>query len=421
MKFLELAELFEKLESTSSRNEMTALLAGFITRNRSESEQLAMAAYLFMGRVAPLFVPAEFNYSEKSMLNVMVGIATQLGGEVDITKLRSELGDAGLVAFQLSEKLDGSGKAEGYQVSDLYEQLWKIINTSGSGSIATKSNIAGEILVRLTPVEAKFFARIVSGKMRLGVSVKTFLDAISVALKGDKGMRERLDRCYGVDPDIGWLLYSMLTHGEGGVDGELVVGIPLHSRLVERVKDFDEVFTRLGEEIIFQPKFDGLRCQAHVGVKYVESTMGERVWIEPMKMHSSTAGEGGALGLFAADQSAGDSGVELFSRNLERMTSMFPDVVAELSKHIDEGTVLDCEVIGWDADTRSFLPFQETMSRKRKHGIDAATLDIPVKLFVFDILAYKGKSLLDKDTEERLELLDKLLSEVPARLADCED
>lgn len=412
MKFFELAELFEKLESTAGRNDMTALLAEFITAHKkSDPKELEMAAYLFTGRVAPYFVQAEYNYSEKGLITVMSDQAKSAGSQFDVVKSRSDLGDLGLVAAQLQGSVVLE-KPSSLTVADVYEALWRIISTSGSGSVASKNQVVAELLRKMSPVEAKFLVRIVSGKMRLGVSTKTFLDAVSVVLSGDKSSREQLDRAYGVDPDIGWVLYNALA-GKSEAS-KLVVGIPVHSRLVERVKEFGEVFTRLGDGAIFQPKFDGLRCQAHVGASYSADTMGDRVWVNYMSNLEAIIRNTEAPDLFAKTEENDRSvAVELFSRNLERMSDMFPEVVNELSKYIEPGTVLDGEMIGWDPDTQSFLPFQETMSRKRKHGISEAAVDVPVRYFVFDILAYKGESLVEEDTEKRLEILDRLLKALP--------
>lgn len=409
MKFLELSQLFEQLESTTGRNDMTALLAEFISAHRSSSaEELAMAAYLFTGRVAPGFVPAEYNLSEKSLISVLHGLSSLYTVGLDIVKLRADMGDIGLVAEVLVGKIESKSGGQ-LEVMELYDRLWAIVSASGTGSSSAKMAICTEVMLKLSPVEAKFFARIVSGKMRLGVSTKTLLDALSVTLNGDKGMRTELDSIYGVDPDIGWVIQSVLS-GDLGKSAQVVVGVPLHSRLVERVKDFDEALERLDSELIVQPKFDGLRCQAHVGVKYSGSEVSERVWSHYMIEMGKSRVHGGTL--FDVDKEVGE--VELFSRNLEGMTDMFPEVAEELLKFVPEGTVLDGEVIGWDFSTESFLPFQETMTRKRKHGVSEAAQGVPVKYFIFDIIAYKGESLLDLDTIDRLEKLDQLFKTIPA-------
>ena len=95
------------------------------------------------------------------------------------------------------------------------------------------------------------------------------------------------------------------------------------------------------------------------------------------------------------------------------MSDMFP----ELKKAVDDLKVktLICEgeAIGYDANTDSFLPFQETVKRKRKHGVEKAATEFPLKLFLFDLLYLNGKPLLDESHEERYKKLKKLVKEDP--------
>jgi DNA ligase-1 len=51
------------------------------------------------------------------------------------------------------------------------------------------------------------------------------------------------------------------------------------------------------------------------------------------------------------------------------------------------------------------LPFQETVKRKRKHGIEEAITEFPLKLFIFDILYLNGKELMSETHEHRRDVL----------------
>ena len=54
----------------------------------------------------------------------------------------------------------------------------------------------------------------------------------------------------------------------------------------------------------------------------------------------------------------------------------------------------------------SFLPFQETVKRKRKHGIEAGDgEDFRLQVFIFDLLYLDGKDYLNKRIQERREKL----------------
>ncbi|MDP3733501.1 MAG: ATP-dependent DNA ligase, partial [Candidatus Daviesbacteria bacterium] len=103
--------------------------------------------------------------------------------------------------------------------------------------------------------------------------------------------------------------------------------------------------------------------------------------------------------------------IRLFSRNLEETTPMFPEIAEAAKKQIKAKTaILDCEAIGFNPTSGEFLPFQETTQRRRKYGISDMAKKIPLKAFCFDILYKDGKSLIDLEQTERLEILEKTVS-----------
>lgn len=389
MLFKDFCNILEKVEATASRLEMTALLKDLYLS--LDVEEVQIVSYLLLGRVAPMFVPAEFNFSEKSLLNVYEGHYS------NAQNLRDELGDIGLVAEELS-----SGSGEKVSVRGVYEALWEVVNTIGTGSHQRTSLIVSSVIMSLSPIEAKYFARIVSGKLRLGVSVKTLLDAFSFAIAGDKSVSEELNRAYGVSADLGYIakvVFQDIKKAVGAL-GEVKItpGIPLLSRLVERVKTFDEVFERLGDEVLVQPKFDGLRCQIHKVDGSFDDATSDRLWSS--RLVDETGGE---IGLFGG---ASESSVRLFTRNLEDVTHMFPEIVSATKALPMKSCVLDSEVIGWDQEANTFKSYQETMFRKRKHGVEGASTDTPVKAFVFGIMYKDGKGLTEVDTVKRVEILE---------------
>ncbi|MBI4097731.1 MAG: ATP-dependent DNA ligase, partial [Candidatus Levybacteria bacterium] len=98
--------------------------------------------------------------------------------------------------------------------------------------------------------------------------------------------------------------------------------------------------------------------------------------------------------------------VRMFSRNLEEMTHMFPELIKATLEQVKADTViLDTEALAYNPQSEEFLPFQETTKRRRKHGIEEAALRLPLKAFVFDILYKNGKQLLDEPLTKRLEIL----------------
>ena len=103
--------------------------------------------------------------------------------------------------------------------------------------------------------------------------------------------------------------------------------------------------------------------------------------------------------------------ISIFSRNLESMTHMFPELIEGARLQIKaETAILDAEAMAYNPESEEFLPFQETTKRRRKYNIDALAKTLPLKAFVFDILYKNGEPLLDKPLNERLEILKETIS-----------
>jgi len=391
--FRHIATKFEELEKISSRNDMSKIIAElFISLDVKERQALS---YILQGRVAPLFVVSEFNLSEKSIFKLLSNILSSKGGKYDLKGRRISLGDIGEVVREVTEQLGYESK--GLSLMDVYDSMWKIIRSSGTGSSEKKANIVGELFSKMSPIESKYLARIICGELRLGINAKSVLDAFSNILQGDKSKRELLDRVYGINPDLGYV--STILGAENNISTTILPGVPILPRLVERVGSFEEVFERFEEEFLVQPKYDGLRCQIH---KYDESVQEESslIWRKHLKKESSS-------GLFG--ESSTTKMVKLFTRNLEDVTEMFPEIVEDAMKMKAESFILDSEILGWDHTKNNFLSYQETMQRRRKYGVGEKAKDIPVKAMVFDVLYLNGKDISEFDTEIRIKAISEVV------------
>lgn len=397
-KYIEVCNLFQKLELTQSRNEMSQELAKFLKECNKEEGQIV--SYMIQGRVAPMFVNSEFNYSEKSLIKV---VTNQYN--VNALQMRREYGDIGDVIYEILSKNDNKGGI--YDLSSIYQTLWNIVNTSGSGSILGKNGIVLDCLKNLSPIEGKYFVRTICGELRLGLSVRSLLDVLSFVSVGDKALKPYLEHAYGVCPDIGYIFSNVLNYSEKDVRKNLssiqvTPGVPILSRLVQRVGSFNELSERFTGSVLLQPKFDGLRCQIHKwNNRDLVAAQIDVVWKKYKKEDTLTSPS-----LFE-NEKISDLSVKLFTRNLEDVTEMFPEIVDNTKKIQEESFVLDSEVVGWNYKTNKFMSYQETMQRRRKYSVQIKSTDIPVKSFVFDLLYLNGESLINIDTEKRIEMLEK--------------
>jgi DNA ligase-1 len=166
---------------------------------------------------------------------------------------------------------------------------------------------------------------------------------------------------------------------------KIQAGIPVASMSCEREKTFEKILERMGTAII-QPKYDGLRCQIH----YSKDGFKDEIKL-PKKQEEFFSKK--------------NSNVRLFSRNLESLTDMFPDIAKSLEKFKVKSAILDTEVIGINEKTGEFLPFQETIQRKRKYDVKEVSKSVPVKFFTFDLLYLNGKDLSQLKLGERINKL----------------
>ena len=154
--------------------------------------------------------------------------------------------------------------------------------------------------------------------------------------------------------------------------------------MAERLKNIEEVIEKAGPEVGVERKLDGFRTQIHI-------------WHEKGKSD------------FPREVGLPDTvKVALFSRNLENTTTMFPEIVKAAGELHLKSAILDGETIGFNPKTGKFLPFQETVQRKRKYDIAEFVKKVPLSIFIFDVLYLDGKSLLDLPFKKRRELLEKI-------------
>jgi len=356
MTFSELAEYLERLEKTPSRNTMTEILAGLFCHVRPR--EIGEICYLLQGRTVPLYEAVEFGIADKFMIRA---IAQAYGvSEEDVHKQFKKLGDMGKAAEAMHK---GKGTLT---VSDVFAKLDTLARVGGEGSQEKKIGLLADILCGVDARSARYLARIPLDKLRLGFSDMTILDGLSWMIAGDKSLRPRLEDVYNLRPDIGYLATTVKKDGIAGLAHvHIKVGAPILASLCARLPNADDMIKKMGE-VAVEPKYDGVRCQIH----FTEGT------------------------------------VKTFSRNLENTTGMFPELAGIGKELAADEVILDSEAIGYDAKNGKLIPFQETVTRKRKHGISESAKSIPLKFFVFDILYKDGKELLSMPLSERRKVLE---------------
>ena len=361
MKFLDLASYFESLEATTKRLEMFETLAELF-RN-AQAHEVDKIIYLSQGQLVPSFQGLEMGMSEKLLVRVLAGVT---GCELKkVSENFRRLGDLGKTAEELI-----TGPGRGLAITEVYEQFLRISQTGGEGSVERKINILQGLFSQASAKEAKYIARFVVGRLRLGVGDAAVLEALSLARLGSREHRPRLERAYNLCSDLGLVAKVLFEQGEKGIDEIRVqMGYPIRMALCERSSSAEEIVEKIGRCAV-EVKYDGFRLQVHKQ----------------------------------------GSDVKLFSRNLERTTDMFPEIVEATRQQLAVREVIfEGEAIAYDEATGELHPFQVTMQRKRKHGIPEAAKKFPLKFFAFDLLYVDGVDYTSQPYSVRRGKLESLI------------
>ena len=376
MKFQELAHYFSLIEQESSRTGITRLLAELL--GKASPLEASIICNLSLGQLHPPYIGTQFNVADKNIIKVVAQLLEK--PLADTQALAKTIGDLGLVIQ------DGSWQTEKQlTVEQVYAILQHIESLSGTGSQEEKNNQLYVLLHDLDPNSAKFVIRIVLGKLRMGFSDMTIIDALSWMQVGDKSLKELIEDAYNVSVDIGLIAQTLKEQGIQALEHMAVsVGIPIRPAAAERLPTAAAIIEKIGA-CVAQPKLDGFRLQVHL------------------------------------DKTGAQPKIHFFSRHLQDMSQMFPDLTHEVAKLNVQSVICEGEAIVYDPNTGNFLPFQETVKRKRKHGIEEVMQEFPLQLFLFDILYLNGKDLMEEGHEARRAQLLSLVSDYKGDIIRIDD
>ncbi|MAQ17028.1 MAG: ATP-dependent DNA ligase [Sandaracinus sp.] len=100
----------------------------------------------------------------------------------------------------------------------------------------------------------------------------------------------------------------------------------------------------------------------------------------------------------------------LWSRGEELITERFPEV-AEASAALPEGTVLDGELLAWDAEAARPMPFAQLQKRIGRKKLGPKILrEAPAHFMAYDLLEAEGEDLREVPQGERRARLESLIA-----------
>jgi len=370
MEFSIIAELFEKMENTSKRIELTNILVELL--KKTPKKIIPNVVYLLQGIIRPNFEGVELGVAEKLAIR-----AISKSSGLSIKKIEDDYrncGNLGLTASNILKlKTQTTFTAEKITVERVYETLFKIANLEGKGSQDLKMKYISSLLNDATPLEAKFVLNILLSTLRLGIAENTVMDALAIGFTGKKEYRKQIEDAYNVSSDLGKVSEVIAREGLDGIKKfQISLFSPVRPMLADRIKSEKDATEKMPVEFAAEYKLDGERVQIHK----------------------------------QADK------IILFSRSLENITKYYPDIVENIGNSLDvnEG-IFEAEIVAINENTGEFLPFQELMHRRRKYKLKEAVLQYPITVNFFDVLYFDGKNCLNLKYSERRKILESSVKE----------
>jgi len=377
MLYSKLAELYENLGNTTKRLEKIEILSKFL---EYLSEKDKDTLYLLNGEIYPTYDERKIGISNQLVIKA---ISKASGNSPDkVVQEWKKIGDLGKVAEKLiNTKKQSTLFLKSHLTTDkVIENLRKLPELEGEGTIEKKLILITELLVSASPIEALYIVRTLLGDLRIGIQESTIRESLAKAFfNSDKESSKIIQEAIDHSNDLAkvFLISKKGKISEFDKIG-LEVGKPIKAMLAQKVKNIEEGFKAVGKPCAIEYKYDGFRLIIHKK----------------------------------------DSKIKLFTRKLENVTKQFPEAVEYIQKYVrGESFILDSEAIGYNKKTKEYTPFQAISQRiRRKYNIEKIREELPIEINVFDILYYNGKSLIKEPFEKRTQLIRKIIKETPYKI-----
>jgi DNA ligase-1 len=367
-----LAELCERLEATKKRLLMIDAVADFL--KRLDQEEVEPAVAMILGRPFPRRSQQTLDVSWAKLS----GIIERMAGveRKEFWQAFSKSGDIGSATKAVLENSKTRRQAVLFEraltIVEVRRDFSAIAETSGTGSREKKERLMEALFSLASPVEAKYLIRIFIGEMRTGfhegLMEQTAAKAFDIPLVD-------VQKASMITGDVGEVASVLKAEGREGI-GRIGFEVfrPVQLMLAQMADNVEEALKEHGGKTAFEYKYDGARVQIH---------------------------------------KHGDE-VRIFSRRLTDATGSLPEIVETvITNVVAREAILEGEVVAVNS-SGSPIPFQHLMRRfKRVHAIEESAEQIPVKLYLFDVLYLDGESLISFRYLQRRQRLSEIIGKIP--------
>ena len=395
--FSRFSDYLNRMTDTSKRLELKQILSSLFIESGTD---LKKVIYLIQGKIAPDYEGKETGIAEKTVIEILSDMSGN--SPENILRKLGKIGDIG----SLTRELMNSNKQEllfkdVMTVDKVFDTLKLVSEKSGPDSTKIKKDLMKNLLLSGSADEAKYIVRIALGKLRLGVADSTILMGLVDAFHFED-ISQDVESYYNFNPDLAGISEILFKNDREEIKnfGPKPM-IPFKVMLAERLQSIPSILEKMGGKVAFEYKYDGLRAQVHIK----------------------------------------DGTVRIFSRGNEETTGQFPDVVdAVRSQQKIRDGILDGEMVPYNPVTGEIFPFQEISRRRgRKNDLSTSSAksdnimkfevvseegneiqragnrtiedEIPITLFLFDIVYLNGKDLSRKGYSDRRKVLEETISQ----------
>jgi len=367
-RWAEFAATLDAVSRTSSKREKVTLLAAYL--RRLPEEALRVACTYLTGRVLPPGDPDKLQIGWSTIVEVL----KELSGATDreVSELYLRWGDLGDVAAELvARRRTVPLFREPLTLEGAHAQLRRAAAARGKGAAEFRAAILRALLEQAQPMEAKFLVRVLTGDLRIGLKEGLLQEAVAEAFGARPAAVRRADLLCS---DLGEVA-CQARRGELA-SASLCYFRPFRFMLAGTLADPAEPFQDGPQEVLAEDKYDGVRVQVH--------RLGDRV--------------------------------TLYSRTLDDVTDSFPELRQPLLQ-LGPAYIADGELVAWAGQRPA--PFQRLQQRLRRLDPLQVAEQVPVALFLFDVLKLGEQDLLDFPLAERRQRLQAMEFSGPVRLASA--
>ena len=340
------ASVANAVRSTTKRLQKLAALAEYLPSLSDDS--LAIAARFFSGIVFPRH-DARTTQVGGSILWTALASLTGLPDEA-LAEAYGRYGDAGdMVGDVLA-----SQPPSDYTLAWVEGRFAALAQATGS---TARRGIVRDVLATLGANEARYFAKLLGGELRIGLKEAQVEEALGRAFERPLDQVRHANRLRG---DIGEV--AILARLGTLESARLALFHPIGFMLAQPLATPEAIVEAMPSPFAIEDKYDGIRAQAHID----------------------------------------GAEVRIFSRTLDDISHGYPEVMEAL-RGLGDGLVLDGELIAVDpADGRRARPFAALQRRLGRKTPTAAVLqETPAAFVAYDLLAIHGELVLESSYEER--------------------